>query len=175
MPHNNESAIQPNVLTLIALCNEYCQAIENTRETEPDDFIAQITKLLPRIYITAASIQDSTAALVDDDDYIDNSALDEDYYDAIRRNIENLMGENDTYLEVFEQDMKYSDTPIASSISENLADIFQVAYNFIESVKEARTEYINAAANAFVDDFANYWSRILVNVMRPLNALRYNI
>ena len=97
--------------------------------------------------------------------------LEEDYYDAIRRRLETLFGADDTYLEVFEEDMKYSDTPIAAYISENLADIFQVLYNFIEMVKDSPTPMINAAIMAVKEDFSIYWSQILCNVMRALNNL----
>lgn len=85
-----------------------------------------------------------------------------------------LMGENDTYLEVFEEDMKYSDTPIAASVSEGLADLFQVFYNFIESVKDAPSYLVTAALASLKYDFENYWSATLCNVMRPLNHIKYN-
>ncbi len=100
--------------------------------------------------------------------------MDEDYYDAIRRNIENLMGPDDTYLEVFEEDMKYSDTPIAASISEGLADILQVCYNFIETIKDAPEHVIVDALYAMKEDFQIYWSRILCNVLRALNHIYYS-
>lgn len=66
------------------------------------------------------------------------NALEEDYYDAVRMRVAALLGEDDTYLEVFEQDMKYSDTPIAASISEGLADLFQVFYNIVQTARRPR-------------------------------------
>lgn len=88
--------------------------------------------------------------------------------------METLFGEDDMYLEVFEEDMKYSDTPVAASISEGLADIFQVLYNFINTAREATDETLVTALMAVRDDFRAYWSASLCNVLRALNHLKMN-
>ncbi len=165
-----------NTLAFIALTNEYCQAIESTPDADSRrDFVAQMLRLLPRIYIAATDLQVPEALSPEEEDeaYI-AAALDEDYYDSVRRSMESLMGEHDTFLEVFEEDMRYSDTPVAASISECLADLFQVFYNFTEQVKLQPTELIGNSIRAIAEEFATYWSRILCNVMRALNAVRYN-
>ena len=167
----SSTVLNNNSLAFIGLCNEYCQTLESARETECDDFIAAMLRLLPRIYITASDLKIDDLGL--EEPYIDGR-LDEDYYDSIRRSIENLLGPDDTYLEVFEEDMKYSDTPIAASVSEGLADIFQVLYNFLEAIKDVPNELIDQALIAVKDDFQSYWSRILCNVMRALNHIRSN-
>ena len=164
----SSTVLNNNSLAFIGLCNEYCQTLESARETECDDFIAAMLRLLPRIYITASDLKIDDLGL--EEPYIDGR-LDED---SIRRSIENLLGPDDTYLEVFEEDMKYSDTPIAASVSEGLADIFQVLYNFLEAIKDVPNELIDQALIAVKDDFQSYWSRILCNVMRALNHIRYN-
>ena len=161
----------PNLLSFIALANEYCQAVENAHQSVRQDFINGMLRLLPRIYITISdipepSIQSETSCIPE--------ALDEDNYEAVRRDMEQLLGEEDTFLEVFENDMKYSDTPIAASISELLADIFQVLFNFIENVKNAPEEIIMESIDSVKEDFQSYWSQILCNVVRPLNTIKYS-
>ncbi|HRF68336.1 MAG TPA: DUF5063 domain-containing protein [Muribaculum sp.] len=166
----DRKSINNNALAFIALCNEYCQALERAREADRDNFVASMLRLLPRIYISASDLKIDSVL---EDAYIDGK-LEEDYYDAIRRGVENLLGPDDTYLEVFEEDMKYSDTPIAASISEGLADIFQVFYNFLETVKDVPEELVILGLIAVKEDFEVYWSRILCNVLRALNQLRYS-
>ena len=167
-----ESAIlNTNSLAFIALCNEYCAAVEDVRESDKDDFVQSMLRLLPRLYISATDLK--VEALDEEDAYLE-PILDEDYYESVRCGIENLMGPEDIFLEVFEEDMKYPDTPIAASISESLADIFQVLYNFVGMVKEAPEHLIPMALVAVRDEFQGYWSRILCNVLRALNQLRYN-
>lgn len=173
----NESAAQqttslsPNTLAFMALSNEYCHALETAQESSPSEFAETMTRLLPRLYMTAAALTPSMA-LLEEDAYIDN-VLDEDYYESVRLGVENLLGADDVYLEVFEEDMKYSDTPISASIAEGLTDIFQVLYNFLDAVRDATDETIDRAVEAVRDDFASYWSQKVCNVMRPLNHLRY--
>lgn len=166
------SIINTNSIAFIGLCNEYCQALENAREADRDEFIEQMLKLLPRLYVAATDL--SVTMIEEEEPYIDSS-LDEDYYEAVRRNVEMLMGPDDVYLEVFEENMKYSDTPVSASISEGLADIFQVTFNFISMVRNAPDEIVGLGILAMRDDFRGYWSRILCNVMRALNNLAYNV
>ena len=51
---NNQ--LSPNSLAFIALANEYCSAIEKASEYDKTDFMVQMLKLLPRIYISASDI-----------------------------------------------------------------------------------------------------------------------
>ena len=64
---------------------------------------------------------------------------------------------------------------MAASISEGLADIFQVLYDFINSIREATDEKVNGALAVMADDFHNYWSAPLCNVLRALNYLKMNM
>ena len=51
--------LTPNELAFIALANEYCHALEHANECETrDQFVAQMLKLLPRLYITVNDIED---------------------------------------------------------------------------------------------------------------------
>lgn len=167
------SAISPNALSLIGLCNEYCTALWQARQTDKNDFIKTMLRLLPRIYITATDLENADA--IDDfGGFYLEEAMDEESYNAVCSSVQALMGADDTYLEVFEEDMKYSDTPIAANISEDLTDLMQVFYNFIATVKDSPDEVILSALSSLRDDFESYWSTKLCNVLRPLNQLRYN-
>lgn len=166
-------SLSPNSLAFVALSNEYCAALENVMQTDPRSFIADMARLLPRIYITASDLKPD-ASLEEELPYI-AGYLDEDYYESVRSAIENMLGPDDVYLEVFEEDMKYSDTPIRASISEGLCDIFQVLYNFISAVRDAPEQQINDALIAVREDFEAFWSQKVVNVMRPLNHIRFSM
>lgn len=168
--NRDNNIVNTNSLAFIALCNEYCSALESAREMEREEFIGQMLRLLPRIYISANDLQ--VNMIEPEEPYIDG-ALDEDYYEAVRRNVEILMGPDDVYLEVFEEDMKYSDTPVSASISESLADLFQVMFNFISMVQDATDEIMGLGLLAMRDDFRSYWSQILCNVLRALNNIAF--
>ena len=163
-----------NALSAIALANEYCQALELATSVSPREFVLKMTRILPRIYIAVSDIPASADDDSNDMDFgFDSIHLDETYYNEIRDNIAAVMGEHDTYLETFHEDMKYSDTPIAASVSECLADIFQDLYNFVANVKESEGESLIGAFRECQENFVAYWSRTLCNVMRALNHLRF--
>lgn len=164
--------LSPNSLAFIALCNEFCFAVENVGESTRSAFVASMLRLLPRIYISATDLKPEP--LLDEDEAYIDSFLDEDYYESIRRQIESLLGEDDVYLEVFEEDMKYSETPIGMSVAEGICDIFQVLYNFIVMVKDAPEDMVNSALTAVKEDFGSYWSQRVCNLMRPLNHIHYS-
>ena len=166
----DDNALKPNELAFIALANEFCHATENAAATsDADGFVRDMLRLLPRLYITAS---DLNVNAYDDGIYISGS-LTEDTYNAVRGSIEALLGSEDTFLDVMEEDMKYSDTPIGASIAEHLSDIYQVMYNFLETVRDATDELTQCALRAVKEDFEDYWSQKLCNVLRPLNGLYF--
>ncbi len=158
-----------NSLAFLALANEYCHAIETASATEQADFVANMLRLLPRIYISASDLIADDTAL--EETFIDNR-LDENSYNEIAASLSALLGADDTYLEVFVEDMKYSDTPISATISEGLADIYQSLYNLLDSVRDMPVDVTIEMLSAARVDFQDYWSQILCNIMRPLNAIR---
>ncbi len=165
----SDEALSRNTVAFIGLANEYCQAIENCAGEERATFVEQMLKLLPRLYI---SITDSPVAYEFSDTVGDHLA--EEQYTHTRNTLAALMGEEDTYLETFEEDMKYSDTPIAASVSENLADIYQDLYNFMVTVRESEGALSQQAIADCRYNFELYWSRALCNVLRALNNIRYS-
>lgn len=168
-PMDSESQ-QARILALTALANDYCTLLENARNFEKEEFISEVLNCLPRIYIEFLDLKPEDSLL--EYEYFP-SYVDEDFYESIRLKVEGLMGADDIFLETFEEDMKYSDTPIAASISECLADIFQPLYNFISIVRESESEQALEAYRECRENFVGYWSQTLCNVMRALNNLHF--
>lgn len=164
-----EISLNANAVTFIGLCREFCIAVENARETSRGEFISEMIRLLPRIYITANDLPDNL--LPDDESYME-SVLDPDYSEALRRNIESLMGSDDIYLDVQEEDMKYSDTPVAESVSEGVVNIFSPFYTFIQTIPDATEETVRQALFDLKELFATYLSDVILNVLRAINRVR---
>jgi hypothetical protein len=84
------------------------------------------------------------------------------------------MGEQDDYLDVFVEDMKYSDSPILMTISENLADIYQDLKNFAYIYKIGVEDEMLAAVETVKRNFENYWGQKLTNVLRAIHEAKYS-
>lgn len=166
-----ENTLRSQLLAITSVASEYCVALENAQQTEKEEFITDVLSTLPRLYWEFWDLDVEDDSLEPDFGYFPEY-VDEDFYDSIRRRVESVMGPDDVFLETFEEDMKYSDTPIAASISECLADIFQPLYNFLSVVKDSEGEQAVAAFKVCKENFVSYWSQTLCNVLRALNHLK---
>ena len=164
-------AIRTRLINLTALGAEFCATLENCRELERRELIETLLGQLPRIYYEFHDIDAGESSSIDEWGVGVSDHLDEEQYENVRMQLAAVFGEDDTYLETFEKDMKYSDTPIATTISENLADIYQPLYDFVVEVRESEGENLEEAYRACKDGFREYWSQTLCNVLRALNAI----
>ncbi|MDE6154055.1 MAG: DUF5063 domain-containing protein, partial [Muribaculaceae bacterium] len=73
--------LNTNAIAFIGLCNEYCSALENARDSEREPFIESMLKLLPRLYISAT---DLTVNIIETEEPYIDTVLDEDYYESVR-------------------------------------------------------------------------------------------
>jgi hypothetical protein len=95
----------------------------------------------------------------------------EQEYEDIRLHIAQLLGSDDTYLEVFMEDMRYSDEPITAFISENIADIYQEMKDLACNYQTQNENVMNDALVCCLEAFEQHWGQKLLNVLRPLHAL----
>lgn len=167
-----ETQLSPNTLSFIGLSSEYCSTLEQASQYDKEEFVAQMLKLLPRLYITISDISIPPSDEYDTD--LAANFVDEQMYDTIRLRIAALLGQDDAYLETFEEDMKYSDTPIGASIAEGLSDIFQDLFNFAATVRDSDGTLTLPALAQCKENFATYWAQTLCNVLRALNHLHYS-
>ena len=98
----------------------------------------------------------------------------EEDYAGVRYRIAQILKAEDIYLDVFMEDMKYSDQPISAFISEDIADIYQDLRNFISVYQYRISEQMNDALFTCLQNFKIYWGQKLVNVMRPIHTLLYS-
>lgn len=168
-----EDNIRLRLLKVTQLAADYCSICQSASEMDKEELIDRMLDILPRIYWEFFDISTEDVVLLGEDEFFADY-VDEDYYESIRRHLETVLGPDDTFLETFEEDMKYSDTPIAASIAESLADLFQPLFNFISVVKDTDGDRLEEAYMQCKEDFASYWSQTLCNVLRALNHLKYN-
>ena len=69
--------------------------------------------------------------------------------------------------------MKYSDRPVSSFVSEDIADIYQDIRNFVSVYQLGLEETMINALKVISENFRLYWGQKLVNVLRPLHTLVY--
>lgn len=160
----------PPVIDFVTVVAETCLFLENASEGGRDEFIDKSVKILPLLYLKTSLLKvpepvfgDGAERFVTEDDYL-----------FVKEQMEQLLGVDDTYLEVFHPDMALSDTPIAAFISENMADIYQELKDFAANYQTADTDVMNDALVVCLEAFAEHWGQKLLNALRALHALRYS-
>lgn len=158
-----------NVVEFVTVSVEYCAYLEGFTDASQKELTDKIIKLLPLLYLKASLLPDTEPV----EDSEPEVAVTEDIYNHISSRLYGVYGKEDTYLEVFLEDMKYSETPISASVSEDLTDIYQDLKNFISIYERGVEENMNDALYACIENFKNYWGQKLVNVLGALHSLKY--
>lgn len=164
----SSAAFDKNTVEFVTVAAEYCSFLEQVFDKEPERVVDVLCKLLPLVYLKAAMLEETEPEGL----YLEESVTESDY-EQIRTLLAQKLGENDDYLEVFVEDMKYSDTPVRKCISEDLADIYQALGNFVQSYRSGLEEIMNEAAAVCAEGFRTYWGQILANTLRAVHNVRY--
>ena len=133
-------------------------------------FVDTSLKILPLLYLKASMLPKCETI----GDEAPETYVTEEIYEILRINLSGLMGDKDDYLDVFVQDMVYSDQPIKKSISEDLADIYQDIKDFIFVFQLGLNETMNDSLAICQENFGTLWGQKLVNTLRALHDVKYN-
>lgn len=137
-----------NVIEFVTVAREFCNWLEHSEEQPRPEFISTALKILPLLYLKANMLPETSTVL---DEYLEKYVTEEEY-EHVRQSVRDRMGRFDDYLEVFTADMQRSDLPLTSTVSENLADIYQDLMDFMMNYRSAVTEIMNDALTALMQD-----------------------
>ena len=165
-----QTAFEKNTVEFVTVAAEYCAFLEQVYDKEPSRVVDVLCKLLPLVYLKATMLSEAEPEGL----YLEEVVTEPDY-DAIRQMLTEKFGENDDYLEVFVEDMKYSDTPVRRCISEDLADIYQALKNFVHSYQSGLDEVMEESVAVCAEGFRTYWGQTLTNTLRAVHNVRYNL
>lgn len=155
----DQKVFSKNNIEFVTVGVEYCSFIERVTELNKREFTDTIIKILPLLYLKATLLDAEEPEI----DIHPEQFVTEEVYEYVRNNIEGLLGNDDTYLEVFQADMQYSETPIVASISEGLADIYQDIKDCISVYRLGNEMTMQEAIFRCRENFATYWGQQLTN------------
>lgn len=167
---SNSILSDKNVVEFTTVAVEFSLFLEKATSHSRQDFVAVALKLLPLLYLKATLLPHYE---MEEDMELENNVTEDDYL-MIRQQVAAVLGSQDDYLDVFVQDMKYSDKPILRTISEDLADIYQDIRNFTEVFRQGFDDTMRESVAAVQQNFEMYWGQSLVNTMRALHDVYYN-
>lgn len=167
--HPNKIVYAPVTLDFVTVSVEFCSFLEMTESTSPAEWIKTLAQILPLLYVKATLLPTVETL---SDEFLETFVTEQDYM-LVSNKVSSMLGEHDVYLDVFVDDMKYSDRPISSFVSEDIADIYQDIRNFVSIYQLGLEESMISALKVCTNNFKLYWGQKLVNVLRPLHSLIY--
>ena len=171
MQSESKVIFERNSVEFVTVAAQYCQFLENMEGMEREEFIDTVLKILPLLYVKALLLPEME--LIDEDDILETCVTEENY-SMMNAKLADIMGDRDDYLDVFVEDMKYSDQPITRYISEGLADIYQDIKDFIFVFRQGVNRNMHNALATCQDNFKLYWGQKLVNTLRALHEVKYD-
>jgi hypothetical protein len=158
-----------NVIEFATVALEYCSFVENHTAFSRSSFIDKAHKIFPLLYLKASLLPD----IDEDNTESPEKYLSEVDYNFLLSKISAKLGQFDSYPEVFDSGMQFSEEAISANISENICDIYQDLKDFIMVYRIGTTELMADAVWECKNNFATYWGQKLVNGLRALHAVRY--
>lgn len=162
---------QEPAIEFVTVAVQLCLYLEQVGEQERADFIEKMLCLLPLLYLKARLLPKSTEEM---DGYPERFVTEYEY-ENMRQAIAQKLGSDDAYLEVFVEDMRYSDEPITAFISENIADIYQEVKDLACNYQIREEAVMNDALVNCLEAFEQHWGQKLLNVLRPLHVLSLSV
>jgi hypothetical protein len=159
-----------SVVELTAAANEFCKYMEHAGDMKGEEILKILQRILPFLYIKASFLpalepyfEDGNEKFVTESDWF-----------MIHDILRNKFGTADDYLEVFDEKMKESEGPVISSLSENMADIYQDLKDFLLLYQTGTQEVMNDAVWECRQNFENYWGQKLTNALRAIHKFIYS-
>lgn len=164
---NTHYVYQQPAIEFVTVAVQLCLYLEQVEGLDKSEFVEKMLCLLPLLYLKARLLPKATEEL----DGFPERFVSEQEYEDIRQKVAQCMGADDTYLEVFVEDMRYSDEPITAFVSENIADIYQEVKDLACNYQTRDEAVMNDALVNCMEAFEQHWGQKLLNVLRPLHAV----
>ncbi len=170
MDNTNEPVYSRNVIEFVAVANEYCKYAEHASEIKGDEMLRILQRLLPLLYLKASLLPEFEPFFEDGNEKF----ITESDWFRINDAFKEKFGTADDYQEVFDEKINDSEGPVISSLSENMADIYQDIKNFLLLYQTGTSEVMNDAVWECRMNFENFWGQKLVNSMRAIHKFIYS-
>ena len=164
-----EIVFSKNVIEFVTVSKEFCDFLEKSSDFEIKTFINKTLKILSLLYLKTLLLPETEQIHEEGNEKF----VSEFDWQFIKNGIQSLLNEKDYYLDFFDTEMKETPEPVTSSISENLADIYQDLKDFLGIYQIGIDELSNDAIFECIESFNKYWGFKLVNSLRILHNLEF--
>lgn len=171
MEELNSPIYAKSVIEFVTVANEFCKFLETADDFSLKQFVDTAHKVLPFLYLKGAMLP----VLEESFDEFNEKFVTEDDYNFIRENLLLKFGEFDVFDEIYDPLRQENDEPVQLRLSEHFADIYQDLKDFLMLYRVGTNEVMANALWECRQAFEQYWGQRIVNSLRVLHNLKYNI
>jgi len=170
MDKNPDPVYSRNVVEFTAAAIEFCKYAEHAGEIKGDELLKILQRILPYLYLKASLLPSLEPYFEDGNEKF---VTESDWF-KIHDTLGDKFGTADDYLEVFDEKINDSEGPVVSSLSENMADIYQDLKDFLLLYQTGTQEVMNDAVWECRLNFENFWGQKLTNSLRAIHKFIYS-
>jgi hypothetical protein len=170
MDSNSDPVYSRNVVEFVAVANEFCKYTEHASELKGDEMLKIMQRILPLMYLKASLLPQLDPFFEDGNEKF----VTESDWNSVNETLREKFGTANDYLEVFDEKINETEGPVVSSISENMADIYQDMKDFLLLYQTGTGEVMNDAVWECRMNFENFWGQKLVNTLRAIHKFIYS-
>jgi hypothetical protein len=158
---------QDSTIAFVTAAAQMCLLLEKAGEHTREEWIEQVLRLLPVLYLRTRLIEEEETVLEEEPQRF----VTEEDYNFVLVGIRELIGSDDAYLDVFVDQGIYTDEVQTAYISEGLADIYQELKDLAAAFQTGQEAIMHDAVVLCRRTFDEHWGQKLLAVMRALHAL----
>ena len=168
MDNLDQKVYSKEVIEFTAVANELCAFAETAAQYEGLKILQYYQRLLPLLYSKTLALPAFESVLDDEQEKF----VTESDWQNVHDSLIVKLGEANDYMEVFDEQIEFSETALTSSMAENIADIYQDLKDYLLAYSIGTIEIMNEALWSCMESFKIYWGQKLVNLLRAIhNAL----
>lgn len=154
---------------LVRLSLEYCKLLDRIEKMPLHEFIDKASAQLMDIYRQTFEVTRFQTRYESES----QKFLSEKQYNKVRETVKRILDNRDAYTEIIDPTKPANTRSFQASLSEDLTDIYQDFYDFVNWYAEGTFESINDSLIECLTSFEKYWGIKLLGVLRALHNVRY--
>ena len=158
---------QDSTIAFVTAAAQTCLLIEKINEHERDEWLEQVARLLPVLYLRARLLEETETMMEDEPQRF---VTEEDYNFALV-GVREFLGSDDAYLDVYVDRGVYIDEVQTSYISEGIADIYQELKDLAAAFQTGEEPVMNDAVVLCRQAFFEHWGRKVLSVLRAIHEI----
>jgi hypothetical protein len=156
-----------STIAFVTAAAQTCLLVEKASEHERNEWIEQMLRLLPVLYLRTRLLDSEEPVLED----APQRFVTEEDYNYVLVGIRELLGQDDAYLDVFVDQGIYTDEVQTAYLSETIADIYQELKDLAAAFQTGEEAVMHDAVVLCHEAFNNHWGQKLLAALRALHAI----